>query len=138
MIDIAALSKQTGVPAHTLRYYEKRGLIVSTGRIGLKRVYPDSVLTALSLIGLGKQAGFTLDEINHVFNLTGEVEVDRKAFVAKSHDIKQHIAQLQLLDQMLEHIVACPHAKHLECERFQEILSNAWQANAGNGHLSHN
>ena len=27
MIDIAALAKQTGIPAHTLRYYETRGLI---------------------------------------------------------------------------------------------------------------
>lgn len=123
MIDISELSKQTGIPAHTLRYYEKRGLISSLGRSGLKRTYADSVITTLNLIGLGKETGFTLDEISTVFNLTGIPEINRDAVLEKSKSIDEQINQLIKIKQILEHIAICPYSSHLECPSFQKILS---------------
>ena len=36
-IDISKLSKKTGLPASTIRFYEEKNLIKSIGRSGLKR-----------------------------------------------------------------------------------------------------
>ena len=62
-LDTAELARLTGLPASTLRYYEEKGLIVSIGRRGLKRLFDPSVVDRLSLIALGRAAGFSLDEI---------------------------------------------------------------------------
>ena len=52
-MDINEVSKASGLPASTLRYYEEKGLIRSIGRNGLRRVFAESVLQRLSLIALG-------------------------------------------------------------------------------------
>ena len=39
-LDIVEVSRRTGVPASTLRYYEEKGLIASIGRRGLRRLIP--------------------------------------------------------------------------------------------------
>ena len=65
MIDIATLAKQTGIPAHTLRYYETRGLIAPVSRSGLKRVFADDVVLKLQLIQLGQQVSMSLDDIKN-------------------------------------------------------------------------
>jgi hypothetical protein len=38
-LDIGVLSKRSGVPPSTLRYYEEIGLIQSAGRHGLRRQF---------------------------------------------------------------------------------------------------
>jgi DNA-binding transcriptional MerR regulator len=49
-MDITVVSKQSGVPAFALRYYEKKGLIKSVGRAGLKRTFAASVFDQLAII----------------------------------------------------------------------------------------
>ncbi len=63
MMDIAEVARQSGFPASTLRYYEDRGLIVSVGRRGLRRMFEPAVLRRLALIALGRDVGFSLIEI---------------------------------------------------------------------------
>src|SRR5690606_12774455 len=58
--DIAEVSRQSGVPASTLRFYEEKGLIASVGRKGLRRQFEASVYDRLALIALGRAAGFSL------------------------------------------------------------------------------
>ncbi|HET8708318.1 MAG TPA: MerR family transcriptional regulator, partial [Pseudomonadales bacterium] len=77
-MDIGEVAKKSGVPASTLRYYEEKGLITSTGRSGLRRLFNDSVLEQLALIALGQAAGFSLDEIGAMFTPNGQPEIDRK------------------------------------------------------------
>lgn len=66
-LDIGEVVRRCGIPASTLRYYEEKGLIVSSGRHGLRRQYDADVLERLALISLGRTAGFSLDEIPLVF-----------------------------------------------------------------------
>ena len=51
-MDIAEVVKRSGLPASTLRFYEEKGLIASTGRRGLRRVFKPDVLERLALIKL--------------------------------------------------------------------------------------
>ncbi|MBW6179580.1 MerR family transcriptional regulator, partial [Pseudomonas aeruginosa] len=62
-LDIGEVARRSGVPASTLRYYEEKGLIASSGRHGLRRLFDAGVLERLALIGLGRAAGLSLDEI---------------------------------------------------------------------------
>ncbi len=58
-LDIGEVARRSGVPASTLRYYEEKGLIASSGRHGLRRLFDAGVLERLALIGLGRAAGRT-------------------------------------------------------------------------------
>ena len=78
-MDIAAVAKRSGVPASTLRFYERKGLIASTGRQGLRRTFAPDVLQRLALIALGRQAGFSLDEIAPMLSPGATPRIDRRA-----------------------------------------------------------
>ncbi|MCF8991830.1 MerR family DNA-binding transcriptional regulator, partial [Pseudomonas carnis] len=47
-MDIAEVVKRTGVPAHTLRFYEKKGLITSISPPGIRRQFPAAVIEQLA------------------------------------------------------------------------------------------
>ncbi|WP_366929875.1 MerR family DNA-binding transcriptional regulator [uncultured Zhongshania sp.] len=38
-MDLAEVAKASGLPSSTLRYYEEKGLIQSTGRKGFRRLF---------------------------------------------------------------------------------------------------
>jgi len=42
-MDITEVAKTSGLPASTLRFYEEKGLIQSTGRVGLRRLFNSDV-----------------------------------------------------------------------------------------------
>ena len=87
MLDITEVVRRSGVPASTLRYYEEKGLILSTGRRGLKRIFAPGILDQLALIALGRAAGFSLDEIGEMFDAGGEPSIDRDALSAKADEL---------------------------------------------------
>ena len=125
MIDIATLAKQTGTPAHTLRYYETRGLIAPVSRSGLKRVFADDVVLKLQLIQLGQQVGMSLDDINLAFGLNADMAVKRSALAQQAATVATQIQQLQTVQTLLQHLLACPHEQHLDCPEFLALLQTA-------------
>ena len=73
MYSIQDVSKKTGLSAHTLRYYEKEGLLSNVSRTpGGFRQYTDEDLEALGLICCLKNTGMSLEEITRFVNLTHE------------------------------------------------------------------
>ena len=64
LISIRNVAQQSGVPASTLRYYEKLGLIASEREgSGEHRRYRELVLQRINYITLAQRAGFSLEEI---------------------------------------------------------------------------
>lgn len=124
-MDIVEVAKRSGVPASTLRYYDQIGLIVSTGRAGLRRVFDRRVLERLALISLGQSAGFSLDDISQMFLPGGRVNIDRKKLAIKAEELDATIRQLQGLRDGLRHAARCPAPSHLECPTFQRLLATA-------------
>ena len=71
MYSIQEISKKTGLSAHTLRYYEKEGLISGVERSpGGIRQYDEEDLEAIWLICCLKNTGMSLREIAHFLSLT--------------------------------------------------------------------
>ena len=122
MIDIATLAKQTGTPAHTLRYYETRGLIAPVSRSGLKRVFADDVVLKLQLIQLGQQVSMSLNDINLAFGLNADMAVKRSVLAQQAATVATQIRQLQTVQTLLQHLLACPHEQHLDCPEFLTLL----------------
>lgn len=130
-MDIAEVAKKSGVPASTLRYYEEKGLIVSVGRSGLRRVFRPDVLERLALIALGRVAGLSLDEIGHMFAPDGRPDIDRQLLLAKADEIDRSIRQLSTMRDGLRHAAVCKAASHLECPKFRRLMGLASPAKAG-------
>lgn len=124
-MDIAEVSKRSGVPASTLRFYEEKGLIASIGRVGLRRRFAPRVLDQLALIALGQAAGFSLDEIGSMFSPTGRPSIDRKVLSGKADELDATIRRLKAMSDGLRHAAACPATSHAECPTFQRLLKAA-------------
>jgi DNA-binding transcriptional MerR regulator len=124
-LDITEVAQRSGVPASTLRFYEEKGLIASTGRRGLRRLFDPGVLERLALIALGRAAGFSLDEIALMFAPDGRPRIDRQMLVAKAEELDRTIRKLSTMRDSLRHAAACPAPSHMECPTFRRILRAA-------------
>lgn len=122
ILDIGEVTERTGVSASALRYYDEIGLIASVGRRGLRRQFGPETIWQLSLISLGKKAGFSLKEIAAMFGKTGVVELPRQTLHTRANEIDQQIRDLTVLRDMLRHVADCPAPSHLECPRFWKLL----------------
>ena len=126
-LDIGEVAQRAGVPASTLRYYEEKGLIASTGRRGLRRLFGAGVVERLALIALGRAAGFSLDEIAQMFASDGKPRIDRQMLAAKADEIDKKVRELTAMRDGLRHAVACKAPSHMECPTFRRLLSAASQ-----------
>ena len=124
-MDIAEVSRRSGIPASALRFYEEKGLIASTGRQGLRRNFAPRVLDQLALIALGQAAGFSLDEIGAMFSATGRPTIDRKMLSQKADELDATVRRLKAMSDGLRHAAACPARSHAECPTFQRLLKAA-------------
>lgn len=125
MFDISEVARRSGVPASTLRYYEERGLVASTGRSGLRRLFKDDILQRLALIALGRAAGLSLDDIARMFSPDGAPDIDRDLLGRKADELDARIRQLTAMRDGLRHAVACKAPSHMACPTFQRLLAAA-------------
>ncbi|TLY52060.1 MAG: MerR family transcriptional regulator [Gammaproteobacteria bacterium] len=124
-LDIAEVSRRSGVPASTLRFYEEKRLIASIGRRGLRRQFDVGVLERLALIALGRAAGFTLEQIAPMFAPDGRPRIDRRMLAAKAEELQRKIRKLSAVRDGLLHAAACPARSHMECPTFRRLLRAA-------------
>lgn len=125
LLDIAEVSRQSGIAASALRFYEEKGLILSVGRRGLKRLFEPKVLEQLGLIALGRAAGFTLDEITSMLAPAGKLKISRDRLAAKADELDSDIRYLIAMRNGLRHAVRCSAPSHMECPTFRKLIRAA-------------
>ena len=130
-MDIGEVVQRSGVAASTLRYYEQKGLIASSGRRGLRRLFDPAVLERLALIRLVRAAGFSLDEAARMFGPDGRPRIDRQVMAAKAKELDRTIAELSAMRDSLRQAVACPAPSHMECPTFRRLLKAAMTGSIG-------
>lgn len=113
-MNIGQLSRRTGVPIDTVRYYEKQQLLPPPTRTasGYRHYEADDVLR-LTFIRRAKSLGFTLEEIRDLLALSraddGDMAAIRAAAASKLIDVEQRIAELTRVRDGLQTLVsACP------------------------------
>ncbi|HET9187450.1 MAG TPA: redox-sensitive transcriptional activator SoxR [Acidothermaceae bacterium] len=62
-LTIGELAARSGVPASTLRYYDRLGLIPAERSAGNQRRYPRSALRRVAFVRVAQRVGVSLDEI---------------------------------------------------------------------------
>lgn len=113
-MQIAELEQRTGVNRHTLRYYEKAGLLQEVERRGNNyRDYPEKAVERVDMVRQLKALGFSLREIREVLDALRSDRIDceqgavlmaeKKAAVDdKIRELKQVSALLGREQQRLE------------------------------------
>lgn len=123
-MDIAEVAKASGLPSSTLRFYEEKGLIQSNRSSGQRRQYGGNILERLALISLGRNAGFSLDEITQMFTPQGP-KIDRALLTAKADELDKKISELTAMRDGLRHAAECMAPSHFECPKFLRLLNIA-------------
>lgn len=124
-LDIQQVSKLSGVPSSTIRYYEEKGLIKPIGRKGLTRIFKANVVEKLSVISLAQFGGFSLDEIRLLLESGFNTEIDRNQLLEKAGEIEKSIALLSVIGDTLRHVAHCPKTNQFDCPKFQNLLKKA-------------
>lgn len=124
-MDISEVSKRSGLPASTLRFYEEKGLIRSIGRQGLRRVFSGNVLERLALIALGRAVDFSLDEILQMLGSEGTPSIDRELLLDKADELDRRIQKFTAMRDGLRHAAVCDAPSHMECPKFRRLLGLA-------------
>lgn len=119
-MDISEVSKITGLPPSTLRFYEDKGLIRSIGRKGLHRLFHPKIIEHLALISLGQRSGFSLNEISAMFAAKGKI--NRAMLITKANELDKKVKELNSMIKGLRHAAVCKAPNHFECPKFLRLL----------------
>ncbi len=126
---IGELARLSGMRPATLRYYERRGLILRPPRTeaGYRR-YPPESAAQLRLIRWAKGLGFTLREIREMTAAIGQHAAGRGDRVrlqvrAKISEVETKLQQLSSIRAELERLAAC-HCEH-DCPVIRKVLVGA-------------
>ncbi|RFM30778.1 MerR family transcriptional regulator [Chitinophaga silvisoli] len=106
---INQLSKETGIPIATIRFYEKSGLIKGEKKPGVTTnnylYYGDDVVEKLRFIQMAKAVGFTLSEIKEVIDAWYLKKISRKAQMdvleLKLVQIEEKIQELKAMKRQI-------------------------------------
>ncbi|TAJ99351.1 MAG: heavy metal-responsive transcriptional regulator [Candidatus Manganitrophaceae bacterium] len=107
LFHIGDLSKRTGVPARTIRYYEAMGLLRRPlrNRHGY-RLYASDAADRLRFIRTARGAGFSLKEIREILNMADEGKTPCRSVLQRvrhrSEDLDRQIAEMIAMKSKLE------------------------------------
>ena len=107
----AKAAEKIGITAHTLRFYDKEGLLPNVGRDehGNRR-FTDNDLQWLSLLQCLKNTGMSLKDIKRFAKCTtiGDDTIDERLalFESQTENVKYQIAELKRYLKLLEYKLA--------------------------------
>jgi MerR family transcriptional regulator, redox-sensitive transcriptional activator SoxR len=126
---IGQLSSQTGLPASTIRYYEKIGVLPRPPRVSGQRRYATDAIDKIAVLRLAQSCGFHLPEMKMLlqgFNTrTKPSERWRKLAERKKAELDLQIEKLALMRRLVDQVASCECIDLAECGRTacQNILA---------------
>ncbi|MGN6276677.1 MAG: MerR family transcriptional regulator [Solirubrobacterales bacterium] len=130
LLSIGDAAQRAGVPASTLRYWERAGLLRAPQRVSGKRRYDAEDLRQLELVVLAKQLGFSLAEIHVLLAGISASEPPPKLWqelaARKLPQVEQMLDEAKAMKRILEIGMRC------ECLTLEDCLTAmASMANRG-------
>ncbi len=114
-LTIAAFTRSAGVHVETIRFYQRKGLLIAPGRpLGSIRRYGSLDVARVRFIKSAQQLGFSLDEVSDLLRLEDGSHCDQARLLAerKLSDIKQKIAHLRRMEKALTALIPQCSANH--------------------------
>jgi DNA-binding transcriptional MerR regulator len=130
LMSIGQVARAAGVATTTLRYYEREGVLIPTGRSAAGyRLYDGQAVEQLTFIRSAQAVGFTLEDIHMLLDLDGAQKSNNKKEVQaliekrlvdveqKMNDLKRVSAALRnAREKCLQADGACPVIKELRTQ----------------------
>jgi MerR family transcriptional regulator, redox-sensitive transcriptional activator SoxR len=118
---IGELAAESGMPASTIRYWERIGVLPKPPRVsGQRRYVPDSV-QRLAVLRLAQACGFRLDEMRHLLRGFGTgVQPPRRwqeLALKKRQELDGQIARLKAMRRVVDRVMQCQCLELTECGR---------------------
>ncbi len=118
---IGELAAETGLPASTIRYWEKIGVLPKTTRISGQRRYAPDAVNRLAVLQLARSCGFRLDEMRHLLHgFDPGVKPPRRwreLARRKQQELGEQIARLEAMRRLVERVLRCQCVEFSECGR---------------------
>ena len=111
MLKISELAALTGLSAHTIRFYEKHGLIEASQRSGSGyRYYSDADVKRAVFVKSARNTGFSLDDIGVLLSIRLDKQSHSCQEVTditqhKLHEVNERLAELQTMRRTLERLL---------------------------------
>jgi MerR family mercuric resistance operon transcriptional regulator len=137
---ISKAARAAGVGVETLRFYERRNLIMRPSKPsdGGFRLYPPETIERVRFIRQAQGLGFSLREIEELLSLRADPASDcgqvRQRAVAKLEDVQRKIEELERFHRALEELIAaCPGSGALRACSIMEALAAGAPGNTPRG-----
>ena len=120
-LSIGEVAGRAGLATSAIRYYEREGLLPRAGRRSGQRVYDASILDRLTIIGLAKNAGFTVAEIRRLLvGFSGKTAPGarwRALAEKKLAELERRIDEAKRMKEVLEIVTGCECPTFADCAR---------------------
>ena len=128
---IGELSTQSGVPASTIRYWEKIGVLPKPQRASGQRRYAIEAIQRIAVVRLAQSCGFGLEEMRQLFHgfLPGvpASRLWREMAGKKQAELDAHIARLHAMRKLLRHVQECQCVDLFDCGRIAATVMDQFQ-----------
>ncbi len=118
---IGELATESGVPASTIRYWEKIGVLPKPARVSGQRRYTADAAQRLAVLRLAQACGFRLEEMRHLLHGFGAgVKPPRRWQELARHkqqELDEQIARLKAMRRVVEQVLQCRCMELPECGR---------------------
>lgn len=106
-MSIGTLAKTAGVNVETIRFYERKRLLLERDHDDIRR-YTVEDLRRVKFVKAAKRLGFTLSEIGALVKLEGGKHCNEVSELArmKLNDVREKVAALQSIELALEQLIA--------------------------------
>jgi MerR family transcriptional regulator, redox-sensitive transcriptional activator SoxR len=126
---IGNLASRTGVPASTIRYWERIGVLQAPGRVSGQRRYLEGSIHQLAVLKLAQACGFRLDEMRHLIHgFCSETTPSRRwqeLAQKKQRELDVQIVQLKAMRRVVDQVLTCRCAELVDCGRLASSVMEA-------------
>ena len=114
-LSIGAFAKAAGVSVETIRFYQRKGLLLEPDRpYGSIRRYGGMDVARVKFVKSAQRLGFSLDEIGELLHLEDGTHCEEASYLAemKLKNIREKLADLTRMEIALSDLVCACHASH--------------------------
>lgn len=110
-LTIGKLARASNVGVETIRFYERKGLIIQPSKQGGFRYYNPELITRVNFIKRSQELGFTLKETKELLELTLKEQSKCSDVLAKTQskidEIDEKIKDLKRMKKSLKGLADC-------------------------------
>lgn len=127
---IGELAAESSLPASTIRYWERIGVLPKAMRVSGQRRYPPDAVCCLAVLRLAQSCGFHLDEMRHLLQGFGPGVTPPRRWQElarrKQQELDEQIARLKAMRRLVDRVLQCECVDLQECGRIAaSVLESA-------------